>query len=112
MVYSSTSSSAIQDRLENIEEKLKLLMEENHSLQQSQADPVKSHSQHAKPTSHAIRAQLEVNVNGGNGANSLNGREDMQAPVSFDDTVDGMAAITFSDEHSSGFFGAVIVGLF
>ena len=98
----------MQDRLENIEEKLNLLMEENHTLRQNQAGPVKAHSQHARQPSHAIRAHLESKASGDAGSNSMNGREDLQAPMSFGDTVDGMAAITFSDENESGFFGAVV----
>ncbi len=84
-------------------------MEENHALKQNQPDPVKSHSRSAKQTSRAIRAQLESHMIGDDGPNNLNGRDDLQAPMSFDDTVDGMAAITFSDESESGFFGTVAV---
>lgn len=35
-------------------------------------------------------------------------RDDSQAQIQFEDTVDGMGAITFADEQESGFFGNVL----
>lgn len=34
-------------------------------------------------------------------------RDDSQAQIQFEDTVDGMGAITFADEQESGFFGTL-----
>ncbi len=106
VLRSSSSSSAVHDRLETIEETLQLLLEEKHGLHQRQ--PFVSPSQLPDHAKHAIHVHLDSSPHRSDGTDAPNGREEMHAPVSFEDTVDGMVAITFSDETESGFFGTTI----
>ena len=91
----------------SIEETLQMLLEDRQDPNPGQARRFRLPSQQSEPSQQAIHVHLDSQGNGRNGLIALSDREETQEPISFEDTVDGMAAITFSDETESGFFGAV-----
>jgi hypothetical protein len=101
-VTNSTSSQppGFEGRLNSIEETLRLLVEENRRLQERQlplATPISQSSQ------NALHVGLEAAQEDEEAAASSRGNSQIHAPA--EDTVDGMGAITFTDEQESGFFG-------
>ncbi|KAL7793969.1 fungal-specific transcription factor domain-containing protein [Trichoderma afarasin] len=77
-------STELEGRLHSIEETLRLLVGRQET---------------AAPSSLNARSVLDSE----DAEESI--RDDSQAQIQFEDTVDGMGAITFADEQESGFFG-------
>ena len=91
----------------SIEETLQMLLEDKHDLHPGQARPFRLPSQQPEPSSQAIHVHLDPRQNARGGLIASSDRGETQEPILFEDTVDGMAAITFSNETESGFFGAI-----
>ena len=85
-----------------------MLLGEKKDLHGGESSSSRTPSQPSEQLHQAIRVHLDTQRNDDHHQDTSNVREEMQAPISFEDSVDGMAAVTFSDETESGFFGEVL----